>query len=89
MEILKNNDLNKKGILVEYDAGYISPKDNRHFINEINKLTKGEQIIEDPLVVYAVLQKYGVENRNGRVYPEDILKREYNKHKSKILFPNH
>lgn len=76
MEILKNNDLNKKGILVEYDAGYISPKDNRHFINEINKLTKGEQIIEDPLVVYAVLQKYGVENRNGRVYPEVILKRE-------------
>ena len=76
MEILKNNDLNKKGILVEYDAGYISPKDNRHFINEINKLTKGEQIIEDPLVVYAVMQKYGVENRNGRVYPEDILKRE-------------
>ena len=62
MEILKNNDLNKKGILVEYDAGYISPKDNRHFINEINKLTKGEQIIEDPLVVYAVMQKYGVEN---------------------------
>ena len=76
MEILKNNDFNKKGILVEYDAGYISPKDNRHFINEINKLTKGEQIIESPLVVYAVLQKYGVENRNGRVYPEDILKRE-------------
>jgi hypothetical protein len=76
MEILKNNDLNKKGILVEYDAGYISPKDNRHFITEINKLAKGEQIIEDPLVVYAVLQKYGVENRNGRVYPEAILKRE-------------
>jgi hypothetical protein len=76
MEILKNNELNKKGILVEYDAGYISPKDNRHFINEINKLTKGEQIVEDPLVVYAVMQKYGVENRNGRVYPEPILKKE-------------
>ena len=76
MEILQNNDLNKKGILVEYDAGYISPKDNRHFINEINKPTKGEQIIEDPLVVYAVMQKYGVENRNGRVYPEKILKKE-------------
>lgn len=76
MKILQNNDLNKKGILVEYDAGYISPKDNRHFINEINKLTKGEQIIEDPLVVYAVMQKYGVENRNGRVYPEKILKKE-------------
>tara|TARA_B100001287_G_C22685296_1_gene533024 strand:- start:897 stop:1586 length:690 start_codon:yes stop_codon:yes gene_type:complete len=76
MEILKNNELNKKGILVEYDAGYISPKDNRHFINEINKLTKGGQIVEDPLVVYAVMQKYDVENRNGRVYPEKILKKE-------------
>ena len=76
MKILQNNDLNKKGILIEYDAGYISPKDNRHFINEINKLTKGEQIIEDPLVVYAVMQKYGVENRNGRIYPEKILKKD-------------
>ena len=28
------------------------------------------------MVVYAVLQKYGVENRNGRVYPENILKKE-------------
>ena len=76
MEILKKNELNKKGILVEYDAGYISPNDNRHFINEINKLTRGESIVEEPLVVYAVMQKYGVENRNGRVYPEKILKKE-------------
>ncbi len=76
MEILKKNELNKKGILVEYDAGYISPNDNRHFINEINKLTRGESIVEEPLVVYAVMQKYGVENRNGRVYPENILRKE-------------
>ena len=76
MEILKNNEVNKKGILIEYDAGYISPNDNRHFINEINKLTKGGTIVEEPLVVYAVLQKYGVENKNGRVYPEKILKKE-------------
>ncbi|NIQ16923.1 MAG: hypothetical protein GTO02_21820, partial [Candidatus Dadabacteria bacterium] len=26
--------------------------------------------------VYAVLQKYGVENKNGRVYPKEILERE-------------
>lgn len=76
MEILKKNELNKKGILVEYDAGYISPNDNRHFINEINKLTRGESIVEEPLVVYAVMQKYGVENRNGRIYPENILRKE-------------
>jgi hypothetical protein len=76
MEILKKNEIDKKGILVEYDAGYISPKDNRHFVNEMSNLTKGQPIIEEPLVVYAVLQKYGVENRNGRVYPEAILRRE-------------
>ena len=68
MEIIKKNEIDKKGILVEYDAGYISPKDNRHFVNEMSNLTKGQPIIEEPLVVYAVLQKYGVENRNGRVY---------------------
>ena len=76
MEIIKNNQSNKKGILIEYDAGYISPKDNRHFINEISKLTEGQPIIEEPLVVYAVMQKYGVENRNERVYPENILRKE-------------
>ena len=76
MEVLKRNELNKKGILIEYDAGYISPKDNKQFINEINKLTDGGSIVEEPLVVYAVMQKYGVENKNERVYPENILKRE-------------
>lgn len=76
MEIIKKNQLNKKGILIEYDAGYISPKDNRHFINEVSKLTEGQPIIEEPLVVYAVMQKYGVENRNERVYPENILRKE-------------
>ena len=76
MEILKKNEINKKGILIEYDAGYISPRDNKHFINEINKLTRGESIVEEPLVVYAVMQKYGVENKNGRIYPENILRKE-------------
>ena len=76
MKILKKNEINKKGILIEYDAGYISPKDNKHFINEISKLTQGQPIIEEPLIVYAVMQKYGVENRNERIYPENILRRE-------------
>ena len=76
MEVLKGNELNKKGILIEYDAGYISPKQNKSFINEINKLTQGGSVVEEPLIVYAVLQKYGVENKNERVYPENILRRE-------------
>jgi hypothetical protein len=76
MEINKNNTPNKRSILVEYDAGYISPNNNKHFVNEVNKIAKGEPIIEEPLYVYAVMQKYDVENRNGRIYPEAILKRE-------------
>jgi|TARA_Y100000385_G_scaffold291164_1_gene367576 hypothetical protein len=66
------------GYLIEQDAGYISPNDkrNKDFINEINKLEKGEQVIADPLVLYVVLQKWGVKNRNGRIYPKDILERE-------------
>ena len=76
MEIIQKNEINKKGILIEYDAGYISPKDNRNFVNEVNKLSQGQQIVTDPLIVYAVMQKYGVENKNERVYPEAILRRE-------------
>jgi hypothetical protein len=76
MELIKNGQYGKKGLLVEYDAGYISPKDNRQFVNEVSKLSQGERIIEEPLYVYAVMQKYDVENRNGRIYPEEILRRE-------------
>tara|TARA_R110000824_G_scaffold383629_1_gene577285 strand:- start:139 stop:831 length:693 start_codon:yes stop_codon:yes gene_type:complete len=76
INVLKGNEPNKKGILIEYDAGYISPTHNKNFITEINKLTTGGKIIEEPLIVYAVMQKYGVENKNERVYPENILKRE-------------
>jgi hypothetical protein len=64
------------GVLIEYDSGFISPKDNQKFINEIKKLDSGQRIIEEPLVLYAVLQKCGVENRNGRIYPREILERE-------------
>ena len=65
-----------KGYLIEYDAGYISPADKRNlpFVNEMKKFEQGSNIITEPYYVYAVLQKYGVKNRNGRVYPEDILK---------------
>ena len=76
MEIIKKNEINKKGILIEYDAGYISPKDNKSFISEVSKLSEGQQVVSDPLIVYAVMQKYGVENKNERVYPEALLRKE-------------
>jgi hypothetical protein len=75
------------GILIENDAGYISPEDKRNqpFINEIQNIAEGNKIsITEPLVLYVVLQKHSVENRNGRIYPEQILKRENNKYQTLI-----
>jgi hypothetical protein len=69
------------GILVETDAGYISPKD------EFNSKILQEQKSMDyknPFEFYAVLQKYNTPNRNGRFYPENILKREADKYKQTI-----
>ena len=66
------------GLLIEGDAGFIEPNDlrNKPFISEVSKIGTGNQIMVEPLILFVVLQKYGIENRNGRVYPEHILKRE-------------
>jgi hypothetical protein len=66
------------GGLIEHDAGYISPDEprNQPFINEIKKLESGKLVIIEPLVVYVVLQKYGILNRNGRIYPESVLRKQ-------------
>ncbi len=69
------------GILVEMDAGYVNPKD------EFNLKVLQEQKQMDyrnPFEFYAVLQKYDTPNRNGRFYPERILKREAEKYKKII-----
>lgn len=69
------NFLNESGILIEHDAGYISPLDQKNpsIIKEFKKI---EHVTDDPykLLVYVVLQKHSVKNRNGRIYPEQILK---------------
>ena len=66
------------GVLIEHDAGYISPDEprNQPFINEMKKLDVGKLSIMEPLIVYVVLQKYGILNRNGRVYPEHLLRKQ-------------
>ena len=82
---MRNNDIKLLkagqtgfGVLIESDAGYISPSDirNKPFITEIQKLGEGKNIMVEPLVLYVILQKWGVENRNGRIYPRHILERE-------------
>jgi hypothetical protein len=78
MKILGPNETGK-GILVEYDAGYVSPEDNKKIISEMKDMDFSQD-----LILYAVLQKYDTPNKNGRIYPEAILKREDQKYQQLI-----
>ena len=82
MKILGPNDTGR-GILIEYDAGYISPteKNNLHLMEQMKKDMLD---YSKPFEFYAVLQKYNTPNRNGRIYPERILKRESENYKKLI-----
>lgn len=81
LKILKPYETGK-GILIEEDAGYVSPKE---FGNQ-NILMESKSFLDysKPFEFYAVLQKYNTPNRNGRIYPEKILKREAENYKKII-----
>jgi len=80
LKILEASEIGH-GILVEMDAGYISPKDekNAKILQEAKNLD-----YRNPFEFYAVLQKFNTPNRNGRFYPEPILKREAERYKNTI-----
>jgi hypothetical protein len=80
LRILEANELGH-GILIEMDAGWVDPKDQRNIpiLEQNMKLD-----YRNPFEFYAVLQKYDTPNRNGRFYPERILKRESEKYKTAI-----
>jgi hypothetical protein len=78
MKILGPNDVGR-GILIEYDAGHVSPDDNKKIISEMKDMDFSQD-----LILYAVLQKYDTPNKNGRLYPEVILKRENEKYQQII-----
>lgn len=71
-----------KGIIIDND-GYIS-------LNEgANKTIKEEMENNDwhvpyPFIVDAVFQKYDIKNANGRVYPENVLKKQVEIYQQKI-----
>lgn len=69
------------GILIETDAGYIDPKNP---MNESLLIENKTMDYKNPFEFYAVLQKCDTQNRNGRWYPEKILKRESDKYKKFI-----
>ena len=68
-----------RGILIEYDEGHVSPDDNKQIIAEMKDMDFSKD-----LILFAVLQKYDTPNKNGRTYPEAILKRENEKYQSVI-----
>lgn len=74
MKILGPNEIGR-GILIEQDAGYVSPNDNKKIISEMKDVD-----FSGDLILFAVLQKYDTPNKNGRIYPEKLLKRENDKY---------
>jgi hypothetical protein len=56
------------GILIESDAGYIGSDLNPKFLTEAFVLKPNE-----PVLINCILQKWGVKNKNGRIYPKDVL----------------
>ena len=80
LRILEANE-SGHGILIEMDAGYVSPREdmNAAFLREAVKMD-----YKNPFEFYSVLQKYDTPNRNGRFYPERILKREAERYKKMI-----
>jgi hypothetical protein len=56
------------GILIEHDAGFISADLNPQFLTEAFVIKPNE-----PVLITCILQKWGVKNKNGRIYPKAVL----------------
>lgn len=68
------------GLLIEND-GYING--NNDTIKQIREDINNPNLklfCPEHFVVSAVFQKYGIKNANGRIYPENVLKREVEKY---------
>ena len=77
MRVLEAREIGH-GILVEHD-GYLSPDDNKGILKEMTSDDFGGEIYMN-----AILQKYNRPNRNGRIYPETILRRENERYQEVI-----
>lgn len=79
-EIKRNHE--GTGLLIEND-GYISMSEGKNKnLLEFNN-NEGWRC-PYPFIVDAVFQKFGIKNANGRIYPENILKREVEKYQQRI-----
>ena len=74
-----------RGLLIGND-GFISLdyEGNKELKEAVEQFRKDLVELPRPFIVSAVFQKYGIENANGRIYPEHILKREVEKYQDMI-----
>ena len=73
------------GLLIEND-GYISIEspENKKLYESIRINEANDRNLPEKLIFHAVFQKFDTPNANGRIYPEDILKREVEKYQIAI-----
>ena len=69
------------GILIEND-GYIQLNKNNILKEGVNG--DNEWYVPNPFIVDAVFQKFGIKNANGRIYPEEVLKKQVELYQQKI-----
>jgi len=67
------------GILIEHDAGYINSEINKDILNENFELKPNE-----PVLINCILQKWGVKNKNGRIYPKEVLIPQVNEYEQLV-----
>jgi hypothetical protein len=80
MKVIKPGDIGY-GVLIEQDAGYISSN-----LNDVNSINENFQVKEnEPILINCILQKWGVKNRNGRIYPKDVLTNQVNEYQKIVL----
>ena len=73
------------GLLIESD-GFMQIKETPFKMNEASGENGG--YCPDPFIVDVVLQKFGIKNANGRIYPERVLKRQVEIYMEKIRNKN-
>ncbi|MFW6219861.1 MAG: hypothetical protein ACOC33_03395, partial [bacterium] len=77
-KILKANETGF-GILIEADAGYVSQELNTGLLKENFEIKPNE-----PIYINCILQKWGVKNKNGRVYPKEVLIQQVNEYQKLV-----
>lgn len=77
-------DMVGHGLLIDND-GYVTLNEGRKNIALKESIDgANEWYVPHPFIVSAVFQKFGIKNANGRIYPEEVLKREVEKYQEKI-----